>query len=164
MRVITRRHGPLESIEVPPSQLYEFYPGVVGFEEHHQFALVTDPESPVEWLQSLADPDVGFAVVEPFLFVPEYTFEINDADAAALGLQRPAQAVVRVILTLRDNANAITANLMAPVVLNPRVRSGRQIVLQDSDQPLRFPVFEALQAVQTDSDQGIESSRAANAA
>jgi flagellar assembly factor FliW len=69
-----------------------------------------------------------------------------DADAAALGIQRPEDAVVRTILTLRDSASEITANLLAPIVLNPRTRLGRQIVLQDGELPLRFPVLDGLHA------------------
>ena len=58
-----------------------------------------------------ADADVVFALLDPFLFQPEYSFEMTDADAAALGLRRPDEAIVRVILTLRESAAAITAGL-----------------------------------------------------
>ena len=147
MQVQTRRFGPLETVEVPAAQVYEFYPGLGGFEDHHQYALIPDEDSPLEWLQSTADPDVVFALLEPFIFCPDYSFEMTDADAAALELTRPADAMIRSILTLRDSASSITANLMAPVVLNPSMRLGRQIVLQETEQPLRFPVMSGLQAV-----------------
>ena len=75
-----------------------------------------------------------------------------DADAAALGLGRPEDAIVRAMLTLRDSAAEITANLIAPVILNPHTRLGRQIVLQESDWPLRAPVLESLHAQQSDAD------------
>lgn len=146
MLVQTGRFGPVEQVEVPAAQLYEFFPGLGGFEEHHTYAVITDADSPVEWLQSTADPNVVFALLEPFVFQPEYAFEMADADAAALGLQRPEDAVVRSILTLRDSAAEITANLLAPIVLNPRTRLGRQIVLQDGELPLRFPVLDGLHA------------------
>ena len=151
MLVQTGRFGPVEQVDVPAGQLYEFFPGLGGFEEHHTYALITDADSPVEWLQSTADPNVVFALLEPFLFQPDYAFEMADADAAALGIQRPEDAVVRTILTLRDSASEITANLLAPIVLNPRTRLGRQIVLQDGELPLRFPVLDGLHAAnQTD--------------
>lgn len=146
MLVQTGRFGPVEQVEVPAAQLYEFFPGLGGFEEHHTYALISDGDSPVEWLQSTADPNVVFALLEPFVFEPDYAFEMADADAAALGLQRPEDAVVRSILTLRESAAEITANLLAPIVLNPRTRLGRQIVLQDPDLPLRFPVMDGLHA------------------
>jgi flagellar assembly factor FliW len=90
---------------------------------------------------------VVFALLEPFIFNPEYAFEMTDADAAGLGLTRPTDALVRAILTLRDSASAITANLMAPIILNPALRLGRQVVLQDADLALRFAVMDGLQTV-----------------
>lgn len=147
MQVKTRRFGPMETVEVPEAQLYQFFPGLGGFEAHHEYALITDQDSPVGWLQSLSDPDVVFAVLEPFIFNPEYSFEMTDADAAGLGLTRPTDALVRAILTLRDSASAITANLMAPVILNPALRLGRQIVIQDAELAMRFAVMDGLQTV-----------------
>ena len=146
MLVETRRFGPVERVEVPAAQLYDVFPGLGGFEEHHSYAVITDADSPVEWLQATGDPAIVFALLEPFVFVPDYAFEMADADAVALGLQQPEDAVVRVILTLRESASEITANLLAPVVLNPQTRLARQIVLQDTSLPLRYPVMAALQA------------------
>jgi flagellar assembly factor FliW len=147
MQVKTRRFGPLETVDVPEAQLYQFFPGLGGFEAHHEYALITEQDSPVEWLQSLSDPDVVFAVLEPFIFNPDYSFEMTDADAAGLGLTRPSDALVRAILTLRDSASQITANLMAPIILNPSLNLGRQIVLQDAELSLRFAVMDGLQTV-----------------
>ncbi len=147
MQITTRRYGPVETIEVTAAQIYEFSPGLVGFAEHQRYALIPDADSPIEWLQSLDDPAVTFAVVEPFLFAPSYAFELGDADAGALGLGRAEDATVRCLLTIRAQAAAITANLMAPIVLNTRARRGRQIVLQDSVWPLRFPVLDGIESL-----------------
>ena len=65
MLVQTRRYGPLETVDVPTARIYEFYPSLGGFEGHHRFAVISEADSPVEWLQSLDDPDVSFAVLEP---------------------------------------------------------------------------------------------------
>lgn len=164
MQVTTRRYGPVETVEVTAAQLYEFSPGLVGFPEYQRFALIPDEDAPIEWLQSLDDPGITFAVVEPFLFAPGYAFELTDADAEALGLARPADAAVRCVLTIRAQAAAITANLMAPVILNTRTRRGRQVVLQDSGWPMRFPVLDGIEAVDTDSTEHTTTGRRAQAA
>ena len=49
------------------------------------------------------------------------------------------------MLTIRDAADETTANLLAPIVLNQRSRVGRQVLLQETNMPLRYPVFEVLQ-------------------
>ena len=144
MQVTTNRFGPEQLVEVPEEQIYEFSPGLSGFQDHHRYALIVEQDSPIEWLQSLEDPAVGFPLMEPFLFYPGYGFELPDGDADFLGLELPEQALVRCLLTVRETAQETTANLLAPIVLNQRTRRGRQVVLQDTDLPVRYPVFEAL--------------------
>ncbi|MEZ4502185.1 MAG: flagellar assembly protein FliW [Dehalococcoidia bacterium] len=144
MRITTYRFGIAEPVDVPDEAIIEIRPGLNGFEHLHRYALIAEDDSPVEWLQSLEEPEVAFALLEPFLFYPEYGFELSDADCEALALSRPEDAAVRCILTLNQSADEITANLLAPVVLSRTSRRARQIVLQDSNLPLRFPVIEAL--------------------
>ena len=144
MLVTTSRYGADETVEVADDQLFEFSPGLSSFEDHHRYALLTDERSPIEWLQSLDSPAVVFPFLEPFLFYPEYGFELPDSDAEALGLRGPEEALVRCLLAVREAAQETTANLLAPIIFNRRTRCGRQVVLQGTNLPLRFPVFEVL--------------------
>ena len=144
MQVKTRLLGNDETIEVSEEQVFAFDPPMGGFEEHRRFALITDEESPVEWLQSLDDPEVAFALLEPFLFEPDYAFELPDGDAEGLGMLDPEDGFVRCILTLRDDPDAITANMVAPLVFGRRSHLVRQLVLQDSGQPLRRPILSSI--------------------
>ena len=147
MLVHTRRLGASEHIEVPEDRIYELYPGLGGFDDHHNFAILADDDSPVEWLQSLADPEVCFPLIDPFFVDPGYELILPDGDAAALGAKHPGDVAVRAILTVRDPIEETTAHLLAPVVLNPTTRLGRQVVLQDSDHPIRAAIFSSLEAV-----------------
>ena len=144
MQIRTSRFGRDETVDVSEDQIYEFQPGLSPFTDYHRYALLAEDDSPVEWLQSVDDPAVGFPLLEPFLFYPHYAFELTDGDAAALGLDAPEAAVVRCILTVRDEADGTTANLLAPIVLNEATHRGRQVVLQQTALPLRFPVFDQL--------------------
>jgi len=147
MKITSMRYGTEEQLVVTPDQVFEFYPGLGGFEQYHRYALIAEEDSPIEWLQAVDDPEVVFALIEPFLCAPDYAFELPDADVVALGLQHPGEALVRCILALRSDPEEITANMLAPLVLNPQARVGRQVVLQDSDWPLRLPVFDAVRAL-----------------
>lgn len=142
MELITKRFGTEERIEIPEEQIYAFEPGLGGFEELRRYALILDDDSPVEWLQSLEDPNVCFAVMEPFIFLEDYAFELPDRDAEDLGLTQPEDALVRCVLTIREEADEITANLVAPLVLNRATRLARQILIQDSMYAMRFQVFD----------------------
>ncbi len=111
-----------------------------------RYALIGEADSPIEWLQSLEDPDVSFALLEPFLFRPDYVFELPDRDAEALGMQEPGDALVRCILTLNEDAEKVTANLLAPLVFCRRTHMARQVILQDAEFPLRAPLFTIISA------------------
>ena len=142
MRMTTMRAGYPELVEVDDDQLFEFYPGLSGFEDQNRYALMDDDGSMLQWLQAVGAPSVCFGVVDPWGFLSDYAFELPDADADALGVKGSNDVIVRVILTLRSPMAAITANLMAPLVINLTTRLGRQVVLQDSDFPARYAIFE----------------------
>ncbi len=144
MEIVTHRYGRAERVEVHASDVFELQPGLVGFERRTRYAIVPEEDSPVEWLQSLEDPGLAFATIEPFLFYPDYGFELPDRDCQELGLRTPQSAIVRCLLTLSPSVEQITANLLAPLILNRESGRGRQIVLPDSNLSIRFPIFQTL--------------------
>jgi flagellar assembly factor FliW len=141
MNVRTTLTGVESVVDVPPEQVYAFEPALGGFADLRRYVLIPEADSPVEWLQSIDDASVAFALVEPFLFVPEYSFEIPETDVRALGLESTDDAVVRCVVTLREDAEEITANLLAPLVFSRRTHLARQVILQDADWPIRHPLF-----------------------
>jgi len=150
MQVRTSLLGVDELIEVSEQQIFAFEPGLGGFESLRRYALIGEADSQIEWLQSLEDPDVSFAILEPFLFRPDYVFELADRDAEALGMEEPGDALVRCILTLHEDAEKVTANLLAPLVLCRRTHLARQVILQDAELELRAPVFDCVLAMEED--------------
>ncbi len=141
MQVKTNFLGVEETIEVTEEQIFSFDPGIGGFESLRRYALIPEQDSPVEWLQSLEDPEVAFALLEPFSFKADYAFELTDADAAALGMREAQDALVRCVLTLHEDPELITANLLAPLIFSRRSHMARQVILQNSDYALRFSLF-----------------------
>lgn len=138
----TTRYGEMETIEISETAVIAFPEGVPGFERHQRFALIEDQKlAPFSWLQSLHDPLVGFLVIEPGLLVTDYSFDISDPDAAQLELTDATEARVLSILVVPEDVRAMTANLQAPLILNPVKRIAKQVILTDERFPLRYPVF-----------------------
>ena len=114
-----------------------------GFGDLRRFVLVDlDPEAageePVLFeLRSLEDPAVRFLVAAPAAFFPEYGFELEESDCAALDLGDEADALVLVLLTVGAASAPTTANLLAPVVVNARTRAAAQIILAGTDWPVQ---------------------------
>ena len=114
-----------------------------GFPDHQHFALVQlDDAGVLCSLQSVEDPALRFLVVPPAAFFPDYSPVIDDATVAALGIESADDAIVLVVVNPGDQAGAATANLLAPVVVNPSTRQGGQVVL-DEDLPIRAPLVAA---------------------
>ena len=142
LEIRTTRYGEMETVQISEDAVLAFPEGVPGFERHRRFALIEDTKlAPFCWLQSLHDPLVGFLVIEPGLLVADYEFDIADPDVELLGLDDPSEARVLSILVVPENVRAMTANLQAPLIVNPRKRIAKQVILTDERFPLRYPVF-----------------------
>ena len=142
LEIRTTRYGEMETIQVSEDAVLAFPDGIPSFERHRRFALIEDAKlAPFCWLQSLHDPLVGFLVIEPGLLVSDYAFDISDPDTDLLGLDDPSEARVLSILVVPEDVRAMTANLQAPVIVNPQKRIAKQVILTDERFPLRYPVF-----------------------
>jgi len=124
-----------------------FEDGIPGFSHLQFFQLMQEEESPFFLIQSTEEKDIGFWVVNPFSFFPEYQFTLSDVSKEALHLSEESPIAVFSIVTIRDN-NQATVNLKAPIVINLTNRMGRQVILPEDTYPIRQPLF-----VQQASDQ-----------
>lgn len=112
--------------EVPADRVLHFPEGLIGFREARRFVLLepTRPGSPFRCLMSLDVPELSFVVCDPTALWPGYA---ADLPAPAEGSAEDVAALA--IVTVPQNANEMTANLMAPLLLDSRTRTGRQTVL-----------------------------------
>lgn len=126
------------SLEVEESQLYHFAKGIPGFDDETQFALI-DNEGPFVYLQSVKEKSLAFLMADPFAFYPDYEFELPEGDIADLELE--SQVKVYCIITLKEQMEQPTINLLAPVVLNSDKRLGKQVVLHQSSYQTKQPLW-----------------------
>ncbi|MEK5261950.1 MULTISPECIES: flagellar assembly protein FliW [Paenibacillus] len=117
-------------IEVNEKEVYRFEKGIPGFEETTEFVLLDQDEAPFYYLQSLQQKELSFVLVDPFIFYPEYEFELPDSETEELEIE--SNLVVRSILTLHEQVESSTINLLAPLVFNPDNRKAKQVVLHQS--------------------------------
>lgn len=117
-------------VEVQEKDVYQFPKGLPGFEEETEFALIAWEDTPFSYLQSVREKDLSFLLVSPFTFVPNYSFELSEVDKEELEIVE--QVSVYSMVTIHSQTNKSTMNLLAPVVLNPEQRLGKQVVLHQS--------------------------------
>ena len=78
----------------------------------------------------------------PLIFFPEYEVVIDDDVERALGLTSPDEVLIYTILTLSGTEiRDLTANLMAPIVVNAKTRRAKQIVLDRSPYTTKHRLF-----------------------
>ena len=113
-----------------------------GFPERRRFALVQlDEDGVLCSLTSLEDPELRFLVVPPGHFFPDYEPDVEDDVAAELEITSPDDALLLVVLTAGSSLATTTANLAAPVLVNPATRRGGQIVLDRPGLPVAAPLL-----------------------
>lgn len=133
MRVKSEQLG---VIEVEETKIIRLPDGLLGFPEITRFALIeASDDGTYFWLQALDNPELSFLSLIPWGFFPDYEPEISDADQAVLELDSPEQALVLCLITISDDA--VTANLLGPVIINSISGTGRQIVLERTDYSTR---------------------------
>ncbi|WP_368657972.1 flagellar assembly protein FliW [Metabacillus halosaccharovorans] len=125
----TKYHG---EVEITSDEKIHFVNGLPGFAEEKSFVLLPlEKESPYYILQSTQTANLGFVVVNPFLFNKEYEFEISESDKELLELTDENDVAVWGIMTLRESFEESTINLLAPIIINQSNRKAKQIVLND---------------------------------
>ena len=139
-KIHTVRFG---DINVPEEKIVHFKQGIPAFEEEHEFLIIPyEEKSPYFFLQSLTSPDLAFLMTMPFLFFSDYEFEIDDETERQLGIQQQSDILVYALLTIpQGRVKDMTANLMAPIVLNQKTMQAKQLVLERSRYTTKHRLF-----------------------
>jgi flagellar assembly factor FliW len=113
-----------------------------GFPAHRDYALVpADATGVLSWLQAVAPDGPRLLVARAAAWFPDYAPVLPPGARAELGLTASDAADLHCVLTVPDgDVAAATANLRAPLVVNPATGRARQILLSDATHPVRRPV------------------------
>jgi len=126
---ITKRFGDLEYEETAAIQ---FPTGLPGFDNRHRFVLVEEPRlAPLAFLQSLESPELSFLTVPVHVVDASYELAISEQDLETIGMDLASEKLCLALLAPAENGR-LTANLLAPVVINPMTRVAVQAVRSDT--------------------------------
>jgi flagellar assembly factor FliW len=132
------RFGPCTFTE---SEVLTFPWGLPGFGNLRRFlALNLDDQEHFVWLQSLDDLKVALPTSNPFEIFPDYQPKLPEYAVSSLDLQKPDEFVFLGVIVIAPGAVDLTMNLLAPVIVNLRTRTGRQITLESSGYSVRTPI------------------------
>lgn len=117
-----------------------FPSGLVGYPAAQRFVLALG-EGGVFELRGTDEHGPDFLVVAPAAFLPDYAPVIDDDTVERLGLQGEEDALVLLVVTLRDRPEDASANTLAPLIINARTRDAAQVVLTGQPFSLRQPLL-----------------------
>ena len=131
-------------IDYTTEDLVSFPDGLIGFPAATEFVILHHkPDSAFRWLQSVADSALAFLVAQPEKYVPDYSPNISEKDAAKLQIDKDTPVMVLATANIPKGAPAeMTLNLAGPIVVNAVTRVARQVVLEDALYTVRHRVFQ----------------------
>jgi flagellar assembly factor FliW len=137
MKVETSRFG---TLDISEKEIVRFPEGLYGFEKETEFTLLPfnpNVESPMEWMQSLKSTHLAFVITNPYLYLPDYKLKLSEEDKKRVELEDDDLHLTRAIVTIPENYYEMTANLIAPLVINKEKGIAKQFVLTNMNYDTR---------------------------
>lgn len=140
MQINTRDFG---IVQVEDDAVYEFADGLYGFEDEKKFAVFQKPFDEVSflYLQSVQNIDPCFLVFEPWDLHPDYQPILTSDDMEACEVETIDDLIFLVIATVPSSIRELSINIKSPVVLNPKTRKAKQVILKNTDYAVRYQPF-----------------------
>lgn len=129
------------AISYTAEEIIEFPWGIPGFPQLRSWLALSVPTNEnFVWLQSLDDHKVAIPTADPYMVFEDYNPKLPVYAIAALDIQDASDFTVLCVVVVGKDAEEMTMNLFAPVVVNLRSRRARQIVLENSGYSVRVPM------------------------
>ncbi|MCU1400417.1 MAG: fliW [Acidimicrobiales bacterium] len=131
--------------------------GLPGFDSARHWSLDrAAPDAVFGLLNNLDQPGIGLMVTEPWELAPGYEPDLPDEELERIGIRDASDISVLVVATIGtrdslghdsstgdedDNHGVVWLNLAAPITVNVRTHTARQVILDRQGWPLRHPVM-----------------------
>jgi flagellar assembly factor FliW len=152
MKINTIRFG---EIDISEEKVLKFENGLPGFYECTRFTIISSEETdPFLWLQSLDEPDVALAVVNPFRLFPDYTPIVNEDDMESLGNPSDEDVLALTVAVIPVKYENMTTNLVSPILINLKTNQAHQVIMENSQYQIKQPIFEKVQQLLAEESEG----------
>ena len=128
---------------LPEDRIITFPGGLPGVAEFQRYALFQEPRTaPLSFLQSVENPQLAFVVAEPATVSPD--FRPGPVSGALKDLEAGSLKELKVLVMLNippGRPRELTANLQCPLLINPRLRRGKQVIMETPRYSQQHRVF-----------------------
>ena len=130
MQVETKWFG---TVDIEDEKILTFEKGIIGFEDFKKYTILFD-----------SDDGNDAAIMNIF---PEYDPVVEDEIIKNLGSDiQNANLLVLCTLTVPSDLTKMTCNLKAPVIINADTLKGVQLIADNDDYQVRYPIYDILNA------------------
>lgn len=142
MKLETAQFGTISYIE---KEVILFEDGLFGFEDKRKFLLIDGgKDSYFSFLQSIDEPGLCFVIANPKEIITDYLLSISQLDYDHLEIKSPEMVEDFVIITIPENLDEISANLLGPIVINCETMKGKQVISQNQSFTTKHKILENL--------------------
>ncbi|WP_461205752.1 flagellar assembly protein FliW [Clostridium sp. DL1XJH146] len=121
----------LGELQIEEDKTIEFEDGILGFEEYKNYCIVPIPQKEKFYImQSIEDENISFILINPWDSFEDYEIDIEYSQLKKMAIEDSEQLAIYSIVSFKKNG--MTANLLAPIVINADNKKGAQIVLHSS--------------------------------
>ncbi len=130
-------------VTVKEEDIIDFPEGVYAFENSTQFVVLdTNSKSGIMQLQCAQAQTPRFIILDPFMFLEDYAPIVSDDALKKLKATSVEDLSFFVIAVIPEDVASSTVNLKSPVVIHFKERLGMQVMLENTDYPVRFRLFD----------------------
>ncbi|HZT11295.1 MAG TPA: flagellar assembly protein FliW [Candidatus Baltobacteraceae bacterium] len=134
----TTRFGTVQYAE---TDIIEFPWGLPGFSGLQRFLALSLAEQPnFVWLQSVDDPRIALPAADPWQIFGDYDPRLPVYATDTLQLRDPSDFTLLCVVVVTKDAEELTMNLLAPIVVNLKTNRARQVMLENSSYSVRTPI------------------------
>lgn len=145
MKADTRLFG---SIDIEDKKIIDLPNGIIGFPNLKKFALIYDKDSEdkntIMWLQSMDEPKFALPVIQPAVIFQDYNPVVNDELLLSIGNLTEENLYVLVTVRVPTDITDMSVNLKAPFIINTDTMKAAQIIVENEDYQIRFPIYHLL--------------------
>lgn len=131
-----------DKISISKENIITFEDGILGFEDLRQYVLLHIEDCrPFEWLVSVENPLISFAILNPAMFFSDYNPMGSSDNLATLGFGDAKNVEAFCIVTLGKSATDTTINLKGPLLIDMEKKIGKQMVRTEDYYSLHYPLI-----------------------
>lgn len=124
-----------DDININENDILTFNEGIPGLEEYKKFIVINIEDSKLKCLQCIDEKNIALLIINPWDFFNDYEIQLSDEEIKQLEIKSHDDVLVFNIVSVRENK--VTANLLAPIVVNIKNKNAKQIILNENKYSIR---------------------------